>query len=244
MEVLNSLTTNRKPTFHFKKGDCFAGIDTAKHPDTTVVTVLRDTGEMVERLMPDGKTKEYSRKKELLNWLELRGENYQNQFDIIKEFLNNYNVLGVAIDSTGQGDFMPDMFENNTEWTDENSGLYRIKFSAVSKDMIYKNLKVSFQNGLISFPNLDTKLGERFREQFLDLQQEYKGQLLSVHHPDTNDAHDDFPDSLALAEWAFARWFADNEPQLVAIRGAKERTATKDDDGLVSDYWPGMEEYE
>lgn len=197
---------DRKQTFHNKTSECFAGIDTAKHPDSTVVTIIR-----------------YNRErkcKELLHWLELRGENYQDQFDMIVEFLKNYNVVALAIDSTGQGDFMPDLFEKNTQWQDDNTGLWRVKFSAVNKDIIYKNLKVSIAELLTRLPALDTKVGEKFKQQMLDLQQEYKGQLLSVHHPDDANAHDDYPDSWALAEYAYAKHnenkvdiaFAENRP--------------------------------
>lgn len=219
---------DRKPTFHFKKGECFAGIDTAKHPDSTVVTILRYNPE--------------TKKKEIINWMELHGENYQDQFDNIKYFLNNYNIVAIAIDSTGQGDFMPDMFQSHTEWQDENSGLYRIKFSAVSKDMIYKNLKVSIHELLTTLPNLGTKQGEKFRQQMLDLQQEYKGQLLSVHHPDDPQAHDDYPDSWALAEWAYARYMEDSGAEIVIIDTKPERRVKKDKAGAVTDYWPGMED--
>jgi hypothetical protein len=208
-----------------KEYDCFAGIDTAKHPDSTVVTVLRYNPVL--------------KKKQLLNWCELRGENYQDQFDIIKSFLGNYKVQAVAIDSTGQGDFMPDMFENNTEWSDEHSGLYRIKFSAVSKDLIYKNLKVSIKELLTTLPKQDKK-GEKFRQQMLDLQQEYKGQLLSVHHPDDANAHDDYPDSWALAEWAYARWNEDNNASISILSiDNKER---QQDKVIPDDYTtPGWE---
>lgn len=220
----------RKSTYHSKNvGECFAGIDTAKHPDSTVVTIIRWNPEL--------------KKKELLNWCELRGENYQDQFDVIKDYLSHYNVISVAIDSTGQGDFMPDMFQNNTEWQDENSGLYRVKFSMVSKDMIYKNLKVSIQELLTTLPNLGTKQGEKFRQQMLDLQQEYKGQLLSVKHPDDPQAHDDYPDSWALAEWAFARWNEDNgiSISLINTGSEKERKVNKDNAGNTTDYWPGLD---
>jgi len=216
----------RMPAYHHKKMECFVGIDTAKHPDSTVVTVIRYNPE--------------KKKKELINWMELNGENYQNQFDIIKSFLGNYNVTAIAIDSTGQGDFMPDMFENNTEWSSEESGLYRIKFSPTSKDQIYKNLKVSIQELLTTLPNLDTKLGVKFKQQILDLQQEYKGQLLSVRHPDDPNAHDDFPDSWALAEWAYARWQEDNDVEVVVVDStpAKPRDVTRSDSGEIQDYWP------
>lgn len=233
-EDLDKLYSDRNISNRYKNvpgaptavGDVFAGIDTAKNPDSTVVTVLR-----WNKLLG---------KKEILNWMELRGDNYQDQFDIICEFLKNYSVVAIAIDSTGQGDFMPDMFEKHTQWADENSGLYRVKFSAVSKDLLYKNLKVSIKELLTTLPKLDRTKGEKFRQQMLDLQQEYKGQLLSVHHPDSNDAHDDYPDSWALAEWAFAKWNENKtEIQFVSVSSEPERKVKRDKQGNVSDYWPG-----
>lgn len=212
-EDLEALETERKRTYHEKESECFVGIDTAKHPDSTVITVLRYSKDLG--------------KKQVLNWLELRGENYKNQFDIIYEFIKNYKVVALAIDSTGQGDFMPDMFESETEFADEHSGLYRVKFSAVSKDMIYKNLKVSIRELLTDLPKLGTREADRFKQQMLDLQQEYKGQLLSVHHPDDPNAHDDYPDSWALAEWAYAKWNENNNAGIAYISSEKERDPEK-----------------
>lgn len=216
-----------RPTWQHTKYECFAGIDTAKHPDSTVVTIIRYNTELGH--------------KELLNWCELHGENYQDQFDIIVDFLSHYRIEALAIDSTGQGDFMPDMFEKHTEWSDEHSGLYRVKFSAVSKDLMYKNLKVSIKELLTTLPKLGTKQGEKFRQQMLDLQQEHKGQLLSVHHPDDPNAHDDYPDSWALAEWAYAKWNEDNNVSIAVVATTKERKVAKDDEGRTTDYWPGQD---
>lgn len=219
---------NRGVAYTYNKSDCYAGIDTAKHPDSTVVTVIRWN--------PDHKIKE------LIAWMELRGDNYQDQFDVIKEFLSNYKIVAVAIDSTGQGDFMPDMFEKHTQWADENSGLYRIKFSQVSKDQLYKNLKVTIKESLTRLPKIDKKSGERFRQQVLDLQQEYKGQLLSVAHPDSPNARDDYPDSWALAEWSYAKY---NETkatvEVISVSMQSERKVKRDPDGRVTDHWPGID---
>lgn len=226
-EDLDKLYSDRGLTNQYKKSDCYAGIDTAKNPDSTIVTILRYNEEIG--------------KKEVINWLELRGENYKDQFDIINFFLSNYRIVAVAIDSTGQGDFMPDMFERETEWADEKSGLYRVKFSAVSKDLMYKNLKVSIKELLTTLPKQGTKNSEKFRQQMLDLQQEYKGQLLSVHHPDDPNAHDDYPDSWALAEWAYAKYNEDNNASISLITTEKERKVTKNEEGEVTDYWPGLD---
>jgi len=208
--------------------ECFAGIDTAKNPDSTVVTVLRWNPEL--------------KKKELLNWLELKGENYKLQYETIMEFLHRYNVVGLAIDSTGQGQFMPDWIKEDTEWADENSGLYEVKFTSQSKDGIYRNLKVTIQDSLTTLPKLDTNSGRRFTEQLVNLQQQYKGQYLSVAHPDDPKAHDDYPDSWALAEWAFAQWNQTANAVIAVVDGSEqERKVKKDDEGRVTDYWPGLE---
>ena len=170
--------------------ECYIGIDTAKHPDSTIVTVV----------------KYKDKKRYLINWLEMRGENYEDQFNIIKRFLEPYNVQAIAIDSTGQGDFMPDLFENRTIWQDEDTGLYRLKFNQTSKDLLYRNLKATIKQSLTTLPKTGIKEMGRFTTQMLNLQQEYKGQFLSCKHPDSPDAKDDFCDSWALAEWAWARW--------------------------------------
>lgn len=224
-EVLERLVTNRSQTNSDLGASCFVGIDTAKHPDSTVVTVIRE-----------------AKPKQLLNWLELRGENYRDQFEIILDFLSRYKVEAIAIDSTGQGEFMPDWFETETQWQNENSGLYRVKFGAVSKDMMYKNLKVVIKELLTDLPKLVTHTGERFKQQMLDLQQEYAGELLRVHHPDDPQAKDDFADSWALAEWAYAQWSQKPTAGVTVVSvGDKQRKVKKDDKGQVSDYWPGDE---
>lgn len=225
-EDIDKLYSDRGRTHHEKQHECYAGVDTAKNPDSTVVTVIRDNKE--------------TGKRELINWLELRGENYKNQFDIIYDFLKRYNIRGIALDSTGQGDFMPDMFEAESEWRDENSGLFRVKFSAVSKDNLYKNLKVVIKELLTTLPKADTKEAEKFRQQMLDLQQEYKGQLLSVHHPDDPNAHDDYPDSWALAEYAYAE-AVKYKMEYHVVSGEIERIIEKNDEGKVINYWPGLD---
>lgn len=213
-EQLEALFVDRGITYQDKKHEVYIGIDTAKTPDSTVAIAIRYN--------PDIK------KKEVISWLELQGDNYKHQFEVLHDYVKNYNTVAIAIDSTGQGDFMPDMFEADTEWFNEKNGLYRVKFTAPTKDMMYKNLKVSIKELLTTLPNLDIKRaamksGEKFKMQMLDLQQEYKGQLLSVHHPDDPNAHDDYPDAWALAEWAYARWNEDSQASIVFIDKREEK---------------------
>ena len=225
-EEIDNLVEDRGISYTDTSHECFAGIDTAKHPDSTVVTVIRF----------NTKTK----KKELLSWMELQGENYKNQFDIIVDFISRYKIAGVAIDSTGQGDFMPDMFEELTEWDTEINGLYRIKFSAISKDQMYKNLKVTIKEALTTLPKLGTHNSKKFRQQMLDLQQEYKGQLLRVNHPDNDKAHDDYCDSWALAEWAYAK-YTENSGGDISFIDYKKGDESDDNKREITDHWPGLE---
>jgi len=48
-------------------------------------------------------------------------------------------------------------------------------------------------------------------------------------------------DSWALAEWAYARYNEDNNASVAFISHEKERKVAKNDDGEVTDYWPGMD---
>lgn len=225
-EDLEAIEEDRLPTFQEKKSECYVGIDVAKSPDSTVVMMMRFNKE--------------KGKKEIINWIELKGERYNDQFDIINSFLSNYHVVAVAIDSTGVGDPFTDHFRANTEFKDENSGLFPVKFTSISKDNMYRNLKVSIKELLTTIPNLGTKKGEKFRQQMLDLQQEYKGQLLSVHHPDADGAHDDYPDSWALAEWAYAKYNENqSNVQFIQIVDPEERAIERDDKGKVIYDWPG-----
>jgi hypothetical protein len=121
-------------------------------------------------------------------------------------------VQGLCIDSTGQGDFMPDWFARNTKWY-----IHRVKFSRPSKSIMYKNLQVILQGALTELPEflIDKDFlsdeWKHFYKQMLDLQKELIGDLLVVGHPhgecggDNHDYdncpyHDDYPDSWALAE--------------------------------------------
>lgn len=197
---------------------CFAGIDTAKHPDSTVVNIIRFN--------------EVTKWKELVAILELHGTNYAEQFTIIsgydtvagkktgKGMFDAFRIKGVAIDSTGQGSFMPDMFKVHTKFKDERSGLFEVKFSLMSKDMIYTTLMQTITNRLTAIPPTSTLELKRMRQQLLDMQKEYKGQFLSCHHPEDEGGqvyHDDYPDAWALAEHAFAMRQRIAEPRVRGV---------------------------
>ena len=143
----------------------YVGVDSAKHPDSTVVTVGVDAFD-----------------------------------DTSDAEANRGHIAIIAFDATGQGDFMPDWFERNTRWKIE-----RLKFGPVSKDELYKRVQDVIHNQKTRIPARESSAeSERFWQQFLDLQKQHSAAgLLRVSHPDSPNAHDDYPDSFALMEHAY-----------------------------------------
>ena len=87
----------------------YFGLDTAKKQDQTVLKIGRETdGRLAAVRSVQG----------------LRGTNYSDQFEILKSELQWFKIAAGAIDSTGQGDFMPDLFERGTGYQS-----YRVTFS-------------------------------------------------------------------------------------------------------------------
>jgi hypothetical protein len=111
----------------------------------------------------------------------------------------------VSIDSTGAGDFMPDWFERNSRFY-----LERVKFSRMSKDIMYSNLNAVIKGQLTAIPQI-IEGGEYvsdeakfFWNEMIELQKKIVGEIIVVSHPNGDDAHDDFADSWVLAEHAFS----------------------------------------
>lgn len=113
----------------------------------------------------------------------------------------NPGLKCLSIDSTGAGDFMPDWFERNTRFY-----LERVKFSRVTKDIMYRQLTVVIKEQLTALPLLiengeyTSDEAKMFFNEMVELQKKIVGRLMVVEHPNSEDAHDDFPDAWALAE--------------------------------------------
>jgi len=72
------------------------GIDPARKLDSTVVTVV-----WVDWDRPD----EFGYfDHRILNWMELQGDDWEDQYFQIVQFLSNYDVLAVGVDANGVGD--------------------------------------------------------------------------------------------------------------------------------------------
>jgi len=178
---------------YFKKdGYQTAGIDFGKTADSTVVTIL-EQGPVL-----DGGF--YG--KRVLAWLEIQGDDYEEQFYQILDFLNNYNVKVIYADATGVGDGVTDRLYRALE----HIQVEPIHFSTQANSEMMKSLAMEFQAKRIRYPNdADAKRTieqRRFTQQFLDFEKSYNGQYMVCSHPDEKGAHDDYCWSLALANHA------------------------------------------
>jgi hypothetical protein len=171
-----------------------AGLDLAKATDSTVLTIMEVDYNHV--------TAEGFYYKRILNWLELYGDDYESQFYQIRDFLANYNVEKMCVDSTGVGDPIADRLTASLP----SIHVIPYKFSRPSKSDLYKYFLNDLYGERVRFPNTGNaqKLRRQrmFVQQMMDLEKRYEGEYLVCAHPDEKDAHDDFPDSAALANWA------------------------------------------
>jgi hypothetical protein len=83
---------------------CVVGMDIGKSEDSTVVTVGKVNW---------GDVDEFGRPQvDVLNWLEIVGDDHESQFEQVKDFLAPYNVQVFVIDATGKGDPVADRWAN------------------------------------------------------------------------------------------------------------------------------------
>lgn len=184
-----------------------AGIDLGKTKDSTVITIGRvywDKPKIVEiSKSMDTDVEDFTLYPVyIMNWLELYGDNWDEQYHKIYSFLTNYSGLTkVAMDATGVGAGIYDRLASNLTIPVEG-----IVFSTSSKSDLYKNYQLNIRNGCFYYPDSDsakeTLEQQKFIKQHLELEKSYKSQNLIVSHPVGNDYHDDYPDSSALCVYA------------------------------------------
>ena len=136
------------------------------------------------------------------DWLEISpevAENYEEQYHIIMDYLKNFRLSRIVIDATRESS-LGQRIQANVK-----CDVWLFTFSSKSKSDIYKHLQSEINTGRARFPmgseTKETKEYKKFTQQLADLQKGYSGSYLVVSHPDERGAHDDYPDSWALAVW-------------------------------------------
>lgn len=176
--------------------EVYVGIDWGKYTDATVVTVSTALGQRLKSI-------------------EFQGTQYLTQVPLILEWLQKeivgrgYEIEAIQCDSTGSGDVILETFDKESRWKVKG-----FVFSAPSKANLYQTFAnlISVGEGITDGVVEDTgqkrfeywggcPMVRKFEFEMLELVKEYKGDkmLLSCHHPERNDAHDDTVDSCALS---------------------------------------------
>lgn len=167
------------------------GIDPARKMDSTVVTVV-----WVDWDRPD-EFGYYDHR--VLNWLELQGDDWEEQYFQIVNFLESYDVLAIGIDANGVGDAVA----SRMKILMPRAEVISVTSSPSEQSRRWKHLQALIQRQMVSWPahakTRRLRIWKKFYQQMSDAEVKYKGANFSVAAPDEAHAHDDFVDSLALA---------------------------------------------
>lgn len=175
----------------WNKSPVLVGIDPARKVDSTIVTVV-----WVDWDRPD-EFGYYEHR--ILAWLDLGGMQWEEQYFRIVEFLSNYSILAVGIDSGGVGDVVANRLRVLMPGTD----IIDVSSSRPEQSKRWKHLGELIDRGKIGWPahakTRRLKTWQRFRQQMEDLEKHFEGPYVLGAAPNERDAHDDYPDSLAIA---------------------------------------------
>ena len=167
------------------------GIDPARKMDSTVVTVV-----WVDWDRPD-EFGYYDHR--ILNWLEIQGDDWEEQYYQIVSFLGAYDVLAVGVDANGVGDAVAQRLKLLLP----RAQVVPLSSSPTEQSKRFKHLQALIQRRMIAWPaHAKTKrlrIWSRFYQQMVDAEVKYKGPNFTVAAPDEAHAHDDYVDSLAIA---------------------------------------------
>jgi len=167
------------------------GIDPARKIDSTVVTVV-----WVDWDRPD-EFGYYDHR--ILNWLEIQGDDWEDQYFQITKFLENYNVMYVGVDANGVGDAVAQRLKLLLP----RAEVISVGSSQQEQSKRWKHLRQLIDRELVSWPaHAKTRRlvkYRRFVEQMESLETKIQGPNFLAHAPDAAHAHDDYADSLAIA---------------------------------------------
>lgn len=189
MDELGDTSSELVKSWH--KTPVVVGIDPARKTDSTVVTVV-----WVDWDRPD-EFGYYDHR--ILNWMELQGEDWEEQYFQIVNFLENYDVLAVGVDANGVGDAVAQRLALLLPRAEVMS----LTSSPSEQSKRWKHLQALIQRKRLSWPahakTRRLRTWKRFYQQMTDAEVQFKGPNFLVAAPDEAYSHDDFVDSLSIA---------------------------------------------
>jgi hypothetical protein len=135
----------------------------------------------------------------ILAWLDLEGLDWETQYYRITEFLSNYKIWKIGIDAGGLGDVVAQRLRILMPQNE----IVDLASDQKSQSARWKHLRNLIDRGQIGWPAgarvRQRKVYKRFEREMLDLEILFKGPYVLAEAPRETDAHDDYPDSLAMA---------------------------------------------
>ena len=198
---------------HECKEACIVGIDVGKAQDSTVVTAgIPDYSHpIVLEKSKEADAEDYVLYDiKIIDWKEMVGDNYEEQFYALIDYLKNFNVKLCMIDGTGVGSPIADRLAAHVEFP-----VIPFVFTQPSKSMLMKYFNAYINSNCFHYPaNAETQETiefKKFQEQCLELTKDYKGDKLIVAAPKERNKHDDYPFSAALMVWGLKHELGDIE---------------------------------
>jgi hypothetical protein len=167
------------------------GIDPARKVDSTIVTAIfvnwnaRDEFGYYDC--------------RILNWLDLQGVGWEEQYHRIVEFVSKYNVWAIGVDVGGMGD----IFISRLRVLLPHVSIIDVSSQRPQQSERWKYLREMLDREKISWPahakTKNLKTYRNFIQQMSDLQVKFEGPYMLAEAPKEVNAHDDYCDSLAIA---------------------------------------------
>lgn len=183
--------TSQEVVRSWHRSPVVVGIDPARKMDSTVVTVV-----WVDWDRPD-EFGFYDHR--VLNWLEIQGDDWEDQYFQIVNFLANYNVFLVGVDANGVGDAVAQRLKLLLP----RAEVISLSSSPTEQSRRWKHLKALIDRRMVGFPahakTRRLRTWKRFYQQMTDLETKFQGPNFLAKAPDEAHAHDDFADSLSIA---------------------------------------------
>lgn len=183
--------TSQEIVKSWHKSPVIVGVDPARKMDSTVVTVV-----WVDWDRPD-EFGYYDHR--ILNWMEIQGDDWEDQYYQIVSFLSAYDVLALGVDANGVGDAVAQRLKILLP----RAQVVAVTSSPTEQSQRFKHLQALIQRKMIAWPahakTRRLRAWKRFHQQMVDAEVHYKGPNFTVAAPDEAHAHDDFVDSLAIA---------------------------------------------
>jgi hypothetical protein len=168
------------------------GIDPARVKDSTVVTVC-----WVDWNYPDPFG---FREHRILDWLELHNMPWEEQYFRIAEFLDGYRLSYIGVDAQSMGTAISERLQI---LFGSRATVIPFGSDVKAQGARWRNLQTLLDRRLLVYPGHSkarrTRAWKRFRQQMSDAIKVFRAGQMLVEAPKEQEAHDDYPDSLALA---------------------------------------------